>query len=92
MQDCQVPQINPNYFLEQFEDEMLLYSVTTSKAIHLNKTAFLVYGLCKTNQTIGDIISQLQDAYGGKVDKEIIRNDIIEALNTLFEVNAITLS
>ena len=90
MLDTQIPIQNSDFKLEQFDDEILLYSITDTRAIYLNNTAFLVYGMCGSGQCIGEIISLLEEAYPEQ--RETIRGDVIAALEQLRQIGALTLN
>ena len=90
MLDTQIPIQNSDFTLEQFDDEILLYSITDTRAIYLNNTAFLVYGMCGSGQSIGEIISLLEEAYPEQ--RDTIRGDVIAALEQLRQIGALTLN
>ncbi len=90
MLDTQIPIQNSDFKLEQFDDEILLYSITDTRAIYLNNTAFLVYGMCGSGQSIGEIISLLEEAYPEQ--RDTIRGDVIAALEQLRQIGALTLN
>ncbi len=81
MHDSQIPILASGFELEEFDDEILLYSATSTKAIYLNKTAYLVYGMCDSVKTVGEIIALLEKAYPDQRDS--IRNDVIAVLTQL---------
>jgi hypothetical protein len=88
MLDSQIPLINNEFQIERFDNEILLYSVTDTKAIYLNETAYLVYGMCN-GQTIGEIIALLETAYPEQ--QPTIRRDVSAAIEQLAANRAITL-
>ena len=90
MLDTQIPIQNSDFKLEQFDDEILLYSITDTRAIYLNNTAFLVYGMCGSGQSIGEIISLFEEAYPEQ--REAIRGDVIAALEQLRQSGALSLN
>lgn len=87
MDDTLTPVRNPDYKLEKFDNEILLYSVSDTRAVYLNETAFLVYGMCGTAQTIGTIIATLEEAYPEQ--QATIRADVTQAISQLAEHGAI---
>ena len=89
MLDSQIPFQNAELKLERFDNEILLYSITDTQAIYLNETAFLVYGMCGSGQSIGQIITLFEDAYPEQ--KVTIRSDVINALEHLIANRAIIL-
>lgn len=89
MKDTQTPVLNDAFKLEKFDNEILLYSVTDTRAVYLNDTASLVYGMCASGQSVGEIIALLEEAYPEQ--KDTIRNDVTAALQQLVENDAVTL-
>ena len=89
MLDTQIPVINTEFKLERFDNEILLYSITDTRAIYLNETAFIVYGMCSSCLTVGEIIDLLEEAYPEQ--KGSIRDDVVTALNHLLENGALSL-
>lgn len=90
MKDPQRISLNTEFKLEKFDDETLLYSMTESKAVYLNDTAFLVYGLCDSEKSVGEIIALLTEAYPAQ--SGAIRDDVQAALHQLIENNALILN
>lgn len=89
MRDSQIPELNSEFQLEKFEDEILLYSISGTKAVYLNETAIIVYGMCSSGQSLGDIISLLEEAYPDQ--KDTIREDVFAAMDVLLENGALFL-
>jgi hypothetical protein len=81
MKDTQRPIVNPDYTVEKFDDEILLYTEATTQAVYLNDAAYTVWLLCKEDMNIGQMIQSLEEVYPDQ--KEQIRNDVISALETL---------
>ena len=79
--------LNPDFTTEAFDDEILLYAVSTGKGVYLNKTAGLVLEMCGTGQTTEEIISQLQEAFPDQ--KEDIHQDVESAVQTMLEHGAL---
>ena len=90
MLDTKIPTVNSEFKLERFDNEILLYSVTDTTAVYLNETAFLVYGMCSSGQTIGEIIALLEEAYPDQ--KSTIRADVTAALDQLIDNGALLLN
>lgn len=89
MKDTQRPVLNDTFKLEKFENEILLYSVTDTRAVYLNDTASLVCGMCGSGQSVGEIIDLLEEAYPEQ--KDAIRGDVITALGQLVESEVLIL-
>jgi len=81
MNDTRIPVRNDAYTLENFDGEVLLYSTADTKAVYLNETAFLVYGMCDAERSIGEIIALFEDAYPEQ--REVVRQDVLDALSDL---------
>lgn len=89
MKDSQIPVLNEAFKLEKFDNEILLYSVSDTRAVYLNDTATLVYGMCSAGRNVGEIIAMLEEAYPD--DKAAIRIDVTAALHQLVDNGAIVL-
>ena len=67
--------INPEYRVEDFDNELLLYSESKTKGIHLNDSAYLVWLLCREGMTAGQTIQHLQEIYPnqkGSIEADVI--------------------
>jgi hypothetical protein len=87
MRDNQVPEVNPEYVIEKFDDEILLYTEAGAKAVYLNDTAHAVWQLCREDLTVGQIITFLEDAFPDQSDQ--VRADVTDALSKLESNNVI---
>jgi hypothetical protein len=90
MNDTDRPIVNTDYSAEAFDDEILLYSTAATQAVYLNDAALAVWGLCKGDMTIGQIIKYLEQSYPAQRDQ--IRPDVIAALEALIANNVIGLA
>lgn len=90
MNDSDQPVVNTEYIAEAFEGEILLYSKAGTQAVYLNDAAHAVWGLCKEDITIGQIIKHLEQSYPTQRDQ--IRPDVISALEMLIANNVIRLA
>lgn len=90
MLDSTKPKINPKFHVEKFDNEILLYASTDTKALYLNETAYLVWEICGTGKTVGDIIQLLEEEYPD--EKDFIRNDVLTSLKNLVDSGAIILA
>lgn len=88
MDDNAYPIVNKNFISESFENEILLYTESDTKAVYLNETAYLVWKMCEDRKRIGDIITLLEETYPDQ--QEQIRPDVLEALRTLSEIGAVS--
>lgn len=85
----EMPTVNPDFYLEKIDDEVLLYSMKKTKAVYLNETASLIWQLCDGSRSIEHIIALLTDAYPQQ--KAQIQTDVIKAVGTLVEHGAMLL-
>ncbi|WP_417908573.1 PqqD family protein [Candidatus Electronema sp. PJ] len=73
--------LNQDYKVEQFEDEILLYAVTTGKGVYLNETACLVWEMCGKGLAVGEMIALVTEAYPEQ--QAVIPKDISTAIQML---------
>lgn len=81
--------VNPEFKVEKFENEVLLYAVSNTKGIYLNETAHLVWEMCGKGQSIKDIIAALQEIYPEQADA--IHSDVLAAVQSLVENKALVI-
>lgn len=81
MEDNRKFQINSDFIEENFDQEILLYSVSASKGVYLNETAYLVWQMCGKGFSVGEIISLLEEEYSEQSD--VIREDVLKAVDSL---------
>jgi len=79
--------VNPAFKVEKFDNEILLYAVSSTKGIYLNETAYLVWEMCSQDNSIEEIIVLLEEAYPGQNDT--IRMDVLAAVESLVENGAL---
>ena len=79
--------LNADFTTETFEDEILLYALSTGKGIYLNKTAGLVLEMCGNGHSTDEVIALLQETFPEQ--KDDIRQDVETAVNTLLEHGAL---
>ncbi len=68
--------------MEVVEGEVLLYHPQQTRAVYLNPTAAVVWGLCDGSRSIGDIIRVLGESYP---DADSLTDDVLATLNQLQE-------
>jgi len=61
--------------------EMLLYEPRQTRAVYLNPTAALVFGLCDGNRSVGDIMRTITECYLD--DAASVSDDIFAAVKGL---------
>lgn len=90
MNDYQKPVIRQEYSVEKFDDEIVLYAESETRAVYLNDAAYAVWQLCKEDLSVGQIIDYLEKTYP---DQQVqIRKDVLTALKMLESKNIIMLS
>lgn len=89
MIEKETPVLNADYHLEKIDNEILLYSLSGTKAVYLNETAALIWEVCDGRRTVEDIIGLLAQAYPQQ--EKQIGSDVIAAIQTLVENGAMSL-
>ncbi len=79
--------LNPEFKVEKFDDEILLYAVSNTSGVYLNETAYLVWEMCSQDQSVEEIITLLEETY--PLQKETIRGDVTAAIESLVEYGAL---
>lgn len=88
--ESQIPIQNPGFQLEQFDNEILLYSMSSTIAVYLNETGYLIWCLCKDNRSIRESITLLEESYPEQ--GEHIRDDVVSVIKNLAEKKVIILT
>ena len=70
-----------NFQLEDMDGELLLYHVSSTRTLHLNSSAALVWQLCDGQRSVGDIIGMLQENFPDAGQE--LETDVIAAVNEL---------
>lgn len=86
----QIPTPKQGYQLEALDDELFLYDIGNTQAIHLNSASALVWQLCDGHRNIQDINTLLQDAYPDKRDQ--ITQDLYDSLSAFLAQGMIQLA
>lgn len=68
--------------IEVVEGEVLLYHPQQTRAVYLNPTAAVLWGLCDGSRSVGEIIRVLGEGYP---DDDSLTDDVLAALNQLQE-------
>jgi len=79
--------LNPEFAVEKFDTEILLYAMSNTTGVYLNETAYLVWQLCAQEQTGEEIIDLLEERY--PLQKATIRKDVCAALTSFVECGAL---
>ncbi|GAA6136481.1 hypothetical protein NBRC116583_02280 [Arenicella sp. 4NH20-0111] len=70
-----------NCLVEEMGGEVLLYNPDTATTLHLNAPSIIVWQLCTGENTVGELIEALQEAYPDQDDQ--IESDVVEAIASL---------
>src|ERR1700730_11798357 len=89
MKDSDQPQRRTGFLTQRLDDEVILYDPEQSRALCLNSTASIIWGLCDGAATVADMIELLRQAFP---DADDIDRDVNEALELLSRHAAITKS
>lgn len=87
--ETKVPKQNPQFRLEQMDDEHLLYSPLHTKTIYLNFSAALVWDLCDGENTVDQIVEVLEQSF--PESKQQIRTDVMHSIDELVKNQALFL-
>ena len=79
--------LNPDFTTEAFDDEILLYAVSSGKGVYLNKTAGLVLEMCGKGHSVEEIITLLEEAFPEQ--QNAIRPDVERSVQTLLDHGAL---
>jgi len=77
-----VPKAATDVEIEVVDSEVLLYHPQQTRAVYLNPTAAVVWGLCDGRRSVGDIIRVIGESYP---DADSLTDDVLAALNQLQE-------
>ncbi len=89
MNKSDIPVIAGDYRLEEFDGELLLYHPATTRTLHMNDSATLIWNLCNGKRTIQDIVATLAEAYPESV--ESIENDVMQTIKNLSDNGVLSL-
>lgn len=81
-----IPHPNPDFNLEEIDDELLLYHPAKTRAVYLNETAALVWQLCDGRRAVADIVSLIEENYP---ESDNIRSDVEQTLGQLSDNDAV---
>lgn len=76
-----------NCLVEEMDGEVLLYNPATATTLHLNAPSVIVWQLCTGENTVGELIEALKEAYPDQADQ--IERDVTDAIAGLMENKAI---
>lgn len=88
--DHHIPHRHPDFVLEDFDGEVLLYTITDARAVYLNETAHLIWLLCEGGRTVGEIVEAIEASFPEA--KAVIRDDVRAALHSLLDLGAVSVA
>jgi hypothetical protein len=75
--------------MEVVDGEVLLYHPQQTRAVYLNPTAAVVWGLCDGSRSVREIIRVVGEAYP---DADSVTDDVLATLNQLQESGVLVVS
>jgi len=79
---------NPDLFVQEMDEEIVLYEAGSHRAIYLNETAAVVWRLCDGRRTVEDLVEMLTENYpDARAD---LPRDIESAVETLLREGALS--
>ncbi len=88
MAETSIPVPNPEYQLEELDNELLLYHPAETKTVYMNETASLVWQLCDGGRSVDEIVDLLQESYPEAGDG--LRDDVQRTLDVFAQHGAIS--
>ena len=79
--------LNPDFQTEEFDDEILLYSVSTGNGAYLNETACLVREMAGKGHSVKEMICLLEETFPEQ--KAVIADDLVAAVESLLAKGAL---
>ena len=81
--------LEPDYLLEQIDNEVTVYHPTLTTSLYLNETGGLIWELCDGQRSTAEIIDILTAAYPENSPQ--IKGDVTKVITLLLENNIATL-
>ena len=86
-----IPAPLANLEIEIIDGEVLLYHPQQTRAVYLNPTAAVVWGLCDGSRTIREILRTIDESYPNDSGPDLT-NDVLVTLNQLQESGILVIS
>ncbi|CAK8724634.1 Pyrroloquinoline quinone biosynthesis protein PqqD [Candidatus Electrothrix laxa] len=77
--------LEPDYLLEQIDNEITVYHPTLTTSLYLNETGGLIWELCDGQKSTADIIDILGEIY--QESRQQIAEDVINIIARLVDNN-----
>ena len=84
-----IPTRIADFRAESIDEEIMLYSEDKTEAVYLNQAASVVWSLCDSTNTVGDIIDSIRAHYVEE-PAEPLGEEIISALDELLHRKVIS--
>lgn len=78
---------NEQFYCVDVDNEVLLYQPTSQRAVHLDPIAALIWKLCDGTRSADEVATELTEQYPESA--EAVRSDVMDALATLIDGNAV---
>ncbi|MCI5144611.1 MAG: PqqD family protein [Candidatus Electrothrix sp. AR3] len=72
---------NADFQAEKFDNEILLYAISSGNGVYLNETAYLVWEMSGKGHSVGEMIALLEEAFPEQ--KEAIADDVLSAVESM---------
>ncbi len=79
--------LNSDFQVEKFENEILLYAVSSGNGVYLNETACLVWEMAERGHSQEEMTAMLEEAFPEQ--KSVIGKDVAAALDALLSQGAL---
>lgn len=76
-----IPRHRSGYFLEEIEDESVVFSRTKAKSYFMNGTASAVWKLCDGSRSVQEVVDVLGENY--PESRPEIARDVLQIVNSL---------
>jgi hypothetical protein len=86
MRDADRPRRRDGFLLQELDDEILLYHPQQTRAVYMNATATLIWGLCDGATSVAEIIRLLQESFPHSADLD---TDVRKTLDDFAEHGAL---
>jgi hypothetical protein len=84
-----VPRPAADVEMEVVEGELLLYHPRQTRAVYLNATAALVWGLCDGSRSLGEIVRVIGESYP---DASSLTDDVLSTVEQLRESGVLVIA
>lgn len=86
MRDSDRPRQRDGLLLQELDDEVLLYDPRQTRAVYMNATATLIWGLCDGSNSVAEIVRLLEESFPETGD---LAADVRDTLDRFAQYGAI---